>query len=249
MPSSKWKSNFREVQEWLRWHSVCPRLKAKDCSECLVLMCRSAPRVCSCSRWPLRALWATATSATASAATWTHRPRAARQAPISCCHEVVRCSRNCKFFWHIVSFLFFKESTSSASPQSGSRSWRESKTLWSRQPVDAPKPSRWMLCGYRLPPLPWTPRSRRAASLWARPLQGVCRCGAAGSPALSSDTQPRTITCPAAQVRGPACRWPGHAHITARPPLKTKHHVKWTLRLVARRGAPALLRSLVKQWV
>lgn len=96
MPSSKWKSNFREVQEWLRWHSVCPRLKAKDCSEYLVIMWRSAPRVCSCSRWPLRALWATATSATASAATWTHRPRAARRAPISCCHEVVGHSRNKK---------------------------------------------------------------------------------------------------------------------------------------------------------
>lgn len=108
MPSSKWKSNFREIQEWLRWHSVCPRLKAKDCTEYLVLMWCSAPRVCSCSRWPLRALWATAISATASAATWTRRPRAARRAPISCCREVVRCSRNWKFFDKLWVFSFTK---------------------------------------------------------------------------------------------------------------------------------------------
>lgn len=242
MPSSKWKSNFREVQECLRWHSVRPLQwisgpNATLCTSCLQLQPLAPESSLSYSHL--------SHSVSSHLDSSPESSEAGADILLSRSGEMFK---KLEVFWHIVSFLFYKESTS-ASPQSGSRSWRGSRTLWSRQPVDAPKPWRWTPCGYRLPPLPWTPRSRRAASLWARHPRGVCRCGAAGSRAPSSDTQPRMITCPAAQARGPACRWPGHAHITARPPLRTKHHVKWTLRLAARRGARALLRSLVKQWV
>lgn len=45
---------------------------------------------CSCSLWVLRVLWATVIWATASAATWIHRPKAARQELMSPFHITVR---------------------------------------------------------------------------------------------------------------------------------------------------------------
>ena len=106
-----------------------------------------------------------------------------------------------------------------------------------------------MPCGYRSPLLPWTPRSRKVTSLWVRLPREVYLCGVEDSPALSWDMPPQTITYPAAPGKDLVYRWPGRALVTARLPPRTKHRVRWTLKLVARRDAHVLSRSLVKQWV